>query len=476
MVAPLRHPSAQRRAIALIRVSKDRDGMTSPEVQRHAIETYAAQRGISIIDWVEGIDESGSRRRSAWWPRLDQAIARVEQREVDTIIVWKFSRIARNRLKWATALDRVDVAGGTLESATEPSDASPAGEFQRGILGEMNQYQAKLIGEGWKETHARRLREGKPATGRPRFGYVRDRDADSYTIDPATAPVVHSMYARAIAGNGMASITRWLNDEGHRTLTGNRWNTIGVTRYLDRGFAAGLLWTKGTLEPGAHEPIIGRDVWDAYLARRASTVKPPRGRTRMLSGLLRCGTCGGPMMATRTQGDRGSYGCAQRARGGVCEAPASVERGIAEAAVTDWVTDLANRPDSLRRADEQERRQRMTAIEDRAALTRLLARAEERLSRLTLKLLDDKIGQSAYDATAATLNAEIENLRARHARTAPKPEASLLAEIPEAAMLWEGLDPAGQNRVARKLIDRVIIARGRAPERIRIVPAWETRN
>lgn len=476
MRAPLRHPAHARHAIALIRVSKERDGTTSPDVQRHAIETYAAQHGITVIDWVEGIDESGSRRRSAWWARLDQAISRVEQHEADTIIVWKFSRVARNRLKWATALDRVDVAGGTLESATEPSDQSPAGEFQRGILGEMNQYQARLIGEGWKETHARRLREGKPATGRHRFGYIRDREADTYTIDEALAPTVRAMYTRAIDGNGLASITRWLNAEGHLTINGNQWQTIGVTRYMDRGFAAGLIWAGGTFAPGAHEPIIDQSTWEAYRARRASTARPPRGNVRMLSGLLRCGTCGGPMMAIRTSGDSGAYGCAARSRGGYCEAPATIERRLATAAVSAWVTGLQFAPDELRQADELERRQRAVTIEDRAALTRLIARAEERLSRLTMRLLDDKISQAAYDATAATLNAELDSLRLRHARTAPKPDVSLLTEIPKFAAMWEESDPAAQNRVARTLISRVIVSRGRGPQKLRIVPAWETRN
>lgn len=48
--------------------------MVSPEVQRVAIEDYAASRGYVVAGWLEGLDQSGSRARSAWWrgyPRLE---------------------------------------------------------------------------------------------------------------------------------------------------------------------------------------------------------------------------------------------------------------------------------------------------------------------------------------------------------------------------------------------------------------------
>ena len=47
------------RALGLVRVSKERDGMVSPEVQRHAISDYATARGYQINGWLEGLDESG---------------------------------------------------------------------------------------------------------------------------------------------------------------------------------------------------------------------------------------------------------------------------------------------------------------------------------------------------------------------------------------------------------------------------------
>jgi site-specific DNA recombinase len=468
----LRINTAPRRALALIRVSKERDGMTSPDVQRHAIDTWAAANGAVIVDTIEGLDESGSRAKSAWWPRLEQAISRMESGEFDTIVVWKYSRTARNRLKWAVALDRVDVVGGRIVSATEPIDGdSASGRFARGMLGEMNAYQADLIGEGWKETLDRRVRDGLPGTGRPRFGYIWER---TYTPDPELVPVVREMYRQAVAGHGFASITRWLNDHGHRTRNGNPWQTINVTRYMDRGFAAGKIWSRGELYPGAHEPIIDARTWEAYLARRASTKRPPRGAVKMLSGLLRCASCGGPMMAVRTTGETGSYGCAARARGGACPAPASISRAIVEGVVSEWVRGLPERMEQLRAADAAVKARQLVKIEDRDAISRLVRRDEERLARLTVKLLDEEITQAAYDATASVVNANLEGLRERFANAAPGPESNLVTEVPTLVVGWDQHVPAAQNRILRALVDRIVVSRGRSVERVHVIARWET--
>lgn len=467
---------AHKIAIALIRVSKERDGMTSPDVQRHAIESYAAANRITVVDWVEGIDESGSRAKSAWWPKLNDTIDRVEAGEANTILVWKFSRTARHRLRWAVALDRMDVLGGEILSVTEPIESRTAsGKFARGMLGEMNAYQADLIGEGWKETLERRVREGLPGTGRPRFGYAWDR---TYTPDPALAPIVREMYRRSVAGHGMASITRWLNDQGLRTRNGNEWQTIGVTRYMDRGFAAGFIWSAGVLHPGAHDAIVDPLIWDAYVARRAGTKKAPRGSVRMLSGLMKCATCGGPMSVAKASGDFAMYACARRRRGGQCAGPAYIDRKIAENHLTEWVHKLEEDPHELLRAEEREQQLQLATIEDRAALSRLIRRTEERLSRLTLLLLDDppKISQAAYDASAATLNGELTGLRQRFARTAPGPKSNLFDEAPALIEGWDQMEPAAQNRVARTLLDRIIVSKGTGPDRIEIVPRWGTTN
>lgn len=479
--SPLRRPRPGNRAVIYVRQSQEKEGSESLENQEYLAREYCRQRGYAVVavlrDTITG-------RKWDKRPGVVATLQLIESDQADVIVLWKWSRLSRSRVHWPLAADRVDVAGGRIESVTEPIDTSTAsGRFARGVMTEYAAFQSEQIGEVWKETIERRLRKGLPGTGRGRYGYVRDREADTYTPHPDEAPVVAEMYRRAIAGHGMAAIALWLNDNGHRTRTGGTWQPIGVTRYLDRGFAAGLLWSKGTFYPGAHQPIIDPETWAAYRARRATTTGGPRGSVRMLSGLMRCASCGGPMMVTRSSGETGTYACAALARGRRdCPARNSIDRNHVEAFVADWITSLPSRLDDLRAAHRRQTADRVQAIDDRAAIARLIKRAETRLSTLTVKLLDDKISQSAYDATAAQLNAELETLRARHRRSAPMPTSDPFATIPAMVDGWPVLDRATQNRVARALIARVEIKKPahRAPgswrERITIVPRWEAQD
>jgi site-specific DNA recombinase len=195
-------PDVPPRALGLVRVSKEREDMISPELQHTAIRDHCTRRGYQLLEpFIEGIDESGSRRKSKWWGKLDQAVELVEAGSADVIVTWRFDRTARNRLRWATALDRVEMAGGLLESATEPLDTSTAsGRFARGMLGEMAAYRAEEIGATWRDVHARRVARGLPTDGRARFGYRIDDDGVN-APDPVTGPVLAELYGRYLGGS-----------------------------------------------------------------------------------------------------------------------------------------------------------------------------------------------------------------------------------------------------------------------------------
>ena len=292
-------PDPTPRALGVIRVSKEREGMVSPEIQQNSIEAYAAARGYEIVDWVEGIDESGSRDRSAWWPTLERAVAAVEAGTYDVLVVWKFSRVARHRLRWATAIDRIEAAGGQIESATEQFDTTTSsGRLARGMVGELNAFMAEQIGESWKEAHARRVRTGRPHSGKPKWGYVYDRAEKVHRPDPVTGPVLTDIYRRYVAGESFFSLARWLNAHGYRTTLDGLWRDVTLRRMMDSGFASGQFLHQGELHPGVHEPLITPALWQAYLdARHVRRGAPPRRERSqyLLSGLIRCSRCGGPM-------------------------------------------------------------------------------------------------------------------------------------------------------------------------------------
>jgi site-specific DNA recombinase len=459
-------------------VSKERDGMVSPEVQRTSIADYAAARGYSIERWVEGLDEPGSRARSAWWPRLDQAVADVEVGAADILLVWKFSRAARHRLRWAVALDRVEQAGGRIESATEQVDVTTStGRFTRGMLAELNAFEAERIGEVWKEVHARRVNTGRPASGKPKWGYVYDQSQKLHVPDPDTAPVLASVYRRYTAGESMYQLVRWLNAHGYRTLSGGLWSDRTLRRVLDSGFAAGLFYAAGSLRDGVHEAIIDRDLWQAYkdarLRRRAAPARRERSQY-VLSGLVRCARCGHTMVAGQF-GDQ--HQPKYRCKVGKEQGPEACSGGYVMASYVERevlakLEELATDVEERRAAKLAVRTKQVTLRGDVRVVARQLQRAEEAMGRLAVQHAETPLPASVYRAAHEQLAAQAEGLQgeleelerdARRSDVNPRVVAASLLES------WDERPVAQRRELLGQLVDRVEVLTGRPRATVKVV-------
>ncbi|MGH3813436.1 MAG: recombinase family protein [Pseudonocardiaceae bacterium] len=491
MTTPALHavPQVQPRAVALIRVSKERDGMVSPEVQQLAISSYAQSRSYHVVEWLEGLDESGSRVKSRWWAKLDEGIGWVEDGRAEILLVWKFSRTARHRLKWAVALDRVETAGGRLESATEQVDAATStGRFTRGMLAELNAFEAERIGETWKEVHASRVGNGLPATGKPKWGYVYDQAAKMHRPDPETGAVLASLYQSYIAGTSVYALVQWLNREGHRTTAGGWWSDRTLRRVLDSGFGAGFIPTAAGLLPArdkagsrTHEPVIDEDTWQAYLdsraTRRARPARTERSRY-VLSGMV-VHSCGHRMTAglfghARVPKFRCAWG---RATAGTDCPGGYVTTNVLEAAVLDW---LAEHADDVEAAEAVAEAQVAQASASEAADKRRLTeitRLERALVRLAQQHAEDEdpdedtyqAARADYLARKKQLAAAVEENGRRRRMTDMDPRRvarSLLAD-------WKVMPVEARRELLHQIIDHVEVSTGRPRSRVRVVPVWE---
>ncbi len=477
MAARRRHLAAapgRRRGLGMIRVSRERDGMTSPEVQRHAIESYAASNGIDIIDWVEGIDETGSRARSAWWPRLDQSIERLEAGEFEVIVVWKFSRTARHRLRWAVALDRVDALGGGLLSATEPiDDRTSHGRLARGMVGEFNAYQADLIGDTWREAHARRFREGKPINGKPRFGYTYS-PAEGFTPDPITGAVLADTYRRYISGESVYALVRWLNAGPTRPVGGyggkgdGLWSERTLRRVLDSGFAAGLITYQGEQKLGIHEPLITSTEWDAYLEARGRrrVYRRSERSTYAYSGMVWC-ACGSKMHGGTHGKDRAqSYRCKDGKEKGTHDG-GYVAQSLLDDALRAWLREREARVRS-EAASAIERRPRRVAADPSAELKRQLADLANRQVMLAEQRLSMGMPQAAYETLRDRYALQSHALE-QELRTTEVQHSAPLRVLPVLLDRWDDLAIEERREYLRALVARIQVTPGRPTAKIEIV-------
>ena len=440
------------RAVAYIRVS-DEGGrgadLMSPAIQHAAITAHCRARGHALIATLEDIDETGRlwRRR-----KIEAAVKMIEAGTADVIVVWKISRVARDRLDWAIAVDRVESAGGQMESATEPLDTSTStGRFTRGMLAELAAFESDRIGEGWKETHRQRFDAGLPSNGRVPWGWINGHR--QVTPDPGRAPVVAELYRRYLAGAGFHTLARWLDENGHETARGARWHANTVRAMLDSPVHAGLVLLNGETKPGQHTGIVTAELFERYQAMRRDKRRQGRVGTSpyLLSGLLHC-VCGSPMHGGRPAAPR--YLCRaaieERAhpRGIVAARPV-------DAAVFTWLTGLAGQLNEA--IDQRPDPPGPGAVAD---LGERVAELDRRLATLTVHLASGLVPEPAYRAARDEITAQrtaivgaMRRARDREVLTPAAPRRAAFDLVAE----WPTLPVDTRRAALRELISHVTV-------------------
>ncbi|MGW6518584.1 recombinase family protein [Streptomyces sp. NPDC054962] len=444
--------------VAYIRVSTYYEEKISPEIQRAAIKSWADRNSADVIEWIEDLDVSGRKTKR----KVAICLKMVEDRAVRGIAVWRYSRFGRSRHGNAVNLARLESLGGRLASATEAADTRTAfGRLQMGMAFKFAEYESDRIGEQWAETREHRRNAGLPATGGKRWGYLwhrRNYDETAGVIhrewyEPDdTGRTVTSLYERVAEGDSMQAVTQWLGVNGYVGTRGKPWLQSGLTRYMDSGWAAGWIryhpddcdcppkdpdsnMARGHLcpnriwVPGAHEPIVPEDVWTAYQENRKRAKKAPanyRKAAYALSGLMRCGRCGGTAAAAGSS----TYGagkvlitkpghmfrCSKMNENKTCDGM-YVLRTLAEDAVLDrlrdWATEIEANAAAIPRQREQVEaspRDRLKVARDRlqASLTDIQRQLDRQTDLVTRGVIPedsykrerDRLTQEQTDVTA----------------------------------------------------------------------------
>ncbi|MEI3176259.1 MAG: recombinase family protein [Lachnospiraceae bacterium] len=90
------HSDAARTAALYIRVSTQEQAELSPESQKRLLLDYAAAHGLSVPEEYI-FTESVSGRWADKRPKFQEMIALAKHHAFQVILVWKYSRFARNQ-------------------------------------------------------------------------------------------------------------------------------------------------------------------------------------------------------------------------------------------------------------------------------------------------------------------------------------------------------------------------------------------
>lgn len=285
-------------AYGYVRVSTDKQEELSPDSQEKLLREYAAKNNIIILKVFFEIGISG--RKADKRPEFQKMIglAKSSDHPVDVILVWKFSRFARNQeesIVYKSLLRKqsnVDVV-----SVSEPLIDGPFGSLIERIIEWMDEYYSiRLSGEVLRGMKEKATKKGYQMS--PPLGYHAVGNGEPYKIDLDEMKIVDFICDEFDYHNSdVTKITRKLNDMGVRTRRGNPFESRSVERILKNPFYYGLVAWNGITFMGTHEVHYSKERFEARMKKIQTTYKPLKRRDvssckHWLSGILKCGYCG----------------------------------------------------------------------------------------------------------------------------------------------------------------------------------------
>ncbi len=347
-------------AAAYIRVSTDDQLELSPDSQREKILEYAASNGMCVPEkyiFIEGEKKKGlSGRSAANRPKFQEmiALAKEKPKPFECILLWKFSRFARN-IDEATYYKSVlrNKCGIDVISVSEPISDGMYGRLVEMIIEWSDEFYSHNLAGEVKRGMCAKAKAGEFSSYAP-FGYsLKDK---KLLPDTEKAKIVKEIYTEYSSGRSPADIAATLRAKGVKTRYGNqishRFITYIITNPIYKGYIAFCTngkRKKGELSDekiiynkGIHEPIIEESLWQKCFERyQLSKMRHRRGRCKNenpLRSLLFCSDCGAPI----TSSGKGYLQCSKYSRG-ECKISHSINAELAEEIIFDRLkSDIEN--------------------------------------------------------------------------------------------------------------------------------------
>ena len=327
------------------RFSTDLQNPASADDQLRQCRAFAAREGWDVVAEYRDEAISGTQRDR---PGLNALLAGAGT--IDIVLAESLDRISRDQEDIAGIFKRLRYARCQLHTISE----GIVGEMAIGFRGTMAAMQLKDIGDKTRRGQLGRVAAGRIPGGLS-YGYRKRLVLDARgeperglrEIHEAEADIVRHIFAAYVAGSPAREIASDLNRRGISSPAGGRWNgsTISGSKARANGILRNQLYIGRIVynrQAFDHHPdtrkrasrvndasawvtadapelrIIDQALWDAAVSRLEAQSGMPRHMSRrpkrMLSGLVKCGACGGPVIIIGTE----SWGCARRKESGDC--------------------------------------------------------------------------------------------------------------------------------------------------------------
>ena len=361
------------RCAAYARYSSDLQSPLSIDDQLRICREYAKSRGFVFLEEHVYVDEAVSgvgADRPGLGRLLNAALSAA--RPFDVILLDDSSRLARNTKDALTFFERLNFAGIRLIAVSQGIDSD--NEQAHVLVTVHGMVDSLYVKELAKKTHRGlegRVLRGQHTGGRC-YGYdsvsVDDTTAKQLIINEKEAVVIRRIFEMSASGQSLKTIAKTLNHEcvpSPRPRSGNNyatWSPTCIREMLRRDLYVGkVVWnasrfvkTPGTnkrvrrarpesewrIVPHPELQIVSNEVWQRVQDRQKRLMAMysgakkgllPRSITSpyLLSGILKCGLCGGNLIIVTgytSYGHYPRYGCSQHFNRGACSNAITIRR------------------------------------------------------------------------------------------------------------------------------------------------------
>lgn len=377
---------SEKKCVLYPRVSTEMqvDGF-SLDGQKSSLRRFADREEMEIVNIYEDAGKSGKSIEGR--PAFKQMLLDIENGlEIDYILVYKLSRFGRNAADILNSLEHIQAFGVNLICIEEGIDSSQtSGKLLISVLSAVAEIERENIIEQTMNGRKEKARQGGWNGGFAPYGYfLKDKQL---FIQEDEAEAVRIIFDKYLNGNmGFHKISNYLNLQGIQKVQRNNgtlslWGTHFIRMIIDNPVYCGKISygrrvrekVKGSkneykqvpqedyiIAEGQHEAIISEELWNAAHEKRELTgVKSPskigRDRAHLLSGILKCPKCGGPMYTNKhawtnkdgTYKEVYYYVCskARAARGKTCEYTTMLKKTDIEPLVIEAIRELIQNQD-----------------------------------------------------------------------------------------------------------------------------------
>ncbi len=303
------------RAAVYIRVSTEEQTKHGYSLAEQREACYAKAREMGAED-IEVFADEGVSGATLDRPGLNSLREQVRDDTVDIIIMRDPDRLARRLVYQLVLLDEFEKAKIQVIFLDFESENTPEGRLRSNLRGAIAEYEKEKIRDRMIRGKIQKAKQGGMPVNFDCYGYTYDPQIGKVSINKEEAKVVQLIFDLFLSEDyGIKGIAKLLNDRGFPTKRGARiWHRQVIRQILQNActysgaFYYGRTKTTNQGELEKTDPnkwihinipaIIDQNTAAAALekmerSRRLWAGKPKR--KYLLSGLVRCGHCGGTM-------------------------------------------------------------------------------------------------------------------------------------------------------------------------------------